>query len=173
MKELVADIQKKEERYKQLVDAYNRLPKEINRTLYTQRILEIVKNVKKQKVDIDKVLIDMRSLKKEISGIYDTLNRSFGSTSNLVWKDALLKEPTAKQAYKDLAGMHEKFSQLAEKVEETGTTKNNTLNLEVKMEQITMKTESLDLKQLLEDSQRVKAENQALVAKVKALGAKN
>jgi len=173
MREYVQDIQKKEERYKQLIDMYNRLPKEINRSLYTQRILEIVKNVKKQKVDIEKILIDIRSLKKEISGIYDTLNRSFASTSNLIWKDALNKDPTAKQAFKDLAAMHEKVSSLAEKVEETGIAKNSVLNLNEKMEQITMKTESLDLKQLLEDSQRVKAENQALVAKIKALSAKN
>jgi len=173
MREYVLDIQKKEEKYKQLLEMYNRLPKEINRSLYTQRILEIVRNVKKQKVDIEKILIDMKNLKKEISGIYDTLNRSFASTSNLVWKDALNKEPTAKQAFKDLAAMHEKFSSLAEKVEETGNTKNNVLNLEVKMEQITMKTESLDLKQLIEDSQRVKAENQTLVAKVKALSGKS
>jgi len=173
MREYVQDIQKKEERYKQLIDMYNRLPKEINRSLYTQRILEIVKNVKKQKVDIEKILIDIKSLKKEISGIYDTLNRSFASTSNLIWKDALNKDPTAKQAFKDLAAMHEKVNSLAEKVEETGSAKNSILNLNEKMEQITMKTESLDLKQLLEDSQRVKTENQALVAKIKSLSAKN
>jgi len=41
-------------RYKALLDQYRELPKEVNRGIYTRRILDIVKNVKKQKAEIDK-----------------------------------------------------------------------------------------------------------------------
>eukprot|EP01102_Stenamoeba_stenopodia_P019711 TRINITY_DN7505_c0_g2_i2.p1 TRINITY_DN7505_c0_g2~~TRINITY_DN7505_c0_g2_i2.p1 ORF type:complete len:331 (-),score=122.70 TRINITY_DN7505_c0_g2_i2:254-1246(-) len=168
MKLLALEIQKKDEKYNQALEAFNRLPKDMNRSVYTRRILEIVKNVKKQTVDIDKILIDTRSLKKEISAVYDTLhNRSFPATSELVYKDAL-KDPVAKQAYKDLVAMHEKFQALASKVEEAGSTKNAVLNLEVKIEQMIQRTESLDVSRINEDLQRVKLENQELVAKIKA-----
>lgn len=167
MKILVAEIQKKDEKYNQLLEIYNALPKDMNRSVYTRRILEIVKNVKKQKVDIDKILIDTRNLKKEISQVYDTLhNRSFPATSELVFKDAL-KEPTLKQAYKDLVAMHEKFEALAKSVEEAGTTKNNVLNLEVKIEQTLQRTESLDVDRVAQDLKDVKLENQSLIVKLK------
>jgi DNA repair exonuclease SbcCD ATPase subunit len=58
MKELVEEVTKKDERYKQLVEVFKQLPKD-NRANYTMRILEMVKNVKKQKVEINKVRSDL------------------------------------------------------------------------------------------------------------------
>ena len=55
MKDLDTETNKKDERYKELLEVYRQLPKNINRSVYTNRILEIVKQVKKQKVDINKV----------------------------------------------------------------------------------------------------------------------
>ncbi len=55
MKELIEEVTKKDERYKQLVEVFKQLPKD-NRANYTLRILEMVKNVKKQKVEINKVI---------------------------------------------------------------------------------------------------------------------
>ena len=55
MKELANEVHAKDERYNELLDEFNNLPKDLTRTYYTNRILEIVKNVKKQKVDINKV----------------------------------------------------------------------------------------------------------------------
>lgn len=55
MKELTDAIQARDDRYKQLLEVYRQLPKNINRSVYTSRILDIVKQVKKQKVDINKV----------------------------------------------------------------------------------------------------------------------
>jgi hypothetical protein len=34
---------------------YERMTKDVNRSAYTRRILEIVQNIKKQKAEIDKV----------------------------------------------------------------------------------------------------------------------
>ena len=55
MKDLESETAKKDERFKELLEVYRQLPKNINRSVYTNRILEIVKQVKKQKVDISKV----------------------------------------------------------------------------------------------------------------------
>ena len=54
MKELDGETSKKDERFKELLEVYRQLPQNINRSVYTNRILEIVKQVKKQKVDIAK-----------------------------------------------------------------------------------------------------------------------
>ena len=55
MKTLRSSITEKDEEYRELLDEYQRLPKNVNRAVYTSRILDIVKQVKKQKVDINKV----------------------------------------------------------------------------------------------------------------------
>jgi uncharacterized protein YdcH (DUF465 family) len=52
MKAWVAEIHQKDDHYKQLQEALDALPKDMTRAVYTRNILEIVKNVKKQKVYI-------------------------------------------------------------------------------------------------------------------------
>jgi uncharacterized protein YdcH (DUF465 family) len=56
MKELATEVHSKDEKYGELLETYNKLPKDITRTHYTNRILDIVRNVKKQKVEISKVM---------------------------------------------------------------------------------------------------------------------
>lgn len=55
MKQLIQMAREKEEQVTQLQAEYDRLPHDVNRGLYTRRIIEIIKNVKKQQIDIDKV----------------------------------------------------------------------------------------------------------------------
>lgn len=58
----------------------------MQRNDYTSRILEIVGNIRKQKTDIDKVLIDTRELQKEINLITGQLDRQFTVTDDLLFK---------------------------------------------------------------------------------------
>jgi hypothetical protein len=104
MKAMIEAVQKKEERYKQLLEVYKQLPKE-SRSQYTQRILEMVKNVKKQKVEINKILIDTRNLQKELNATSETLNRTFSVVEELVFADAK-KDPVAAQTYKLVAALN-------------------------------------------------------------------
>jgi coiled-coil domain-containing protein 22 len=60
MKDMVEEINKKDEKYKQLLEVFKTLPKD-NRSNYTRRILEMVKNVKKQIVEINKILVDTKN----------------------------------------------------------------------------------------------------------------
>jgi len=169
MKGLVEDIHLKEDHYKQLQDIYNALPKDLTRAVYTRRILEIVKNVKKQKVDIDKILIDTRALKKEINSVSETLGRVFAVVDELIFQDAnVKKDSTAVQAYKHLAAMDEKFKNLCKVIEETGSTRNTVLNLEAKIEQIQLRTNSLNSERLEKDLDEIKTENQKLTAQIQA-----
>jgi len=121
--------------YKELLEYYKNLPKEVSRAVYTRRILDIVKNVKKQKVEINKVLIDMRNLMKEITLISDTLGRSYAVTDNQMFADAK-KDETSKMAYKDLVAMDTSFKKLVQMLEETGDTRNGIMELEIKIEQL-------------------------------------
>jgi len=171
MKLIIEDIHVKEERYKSMVEIYSSIPnKEMTRSNYTRRILEIVKNVKKQKIDINKILIDTRNLKKEINSVTDTLNRVFAVTDELIFADAKdpKKDPACKQAYKHMAAMDESFKTLVKDVEETGSTRNTVLNLEAKIDNIQSKISNLNLDRITEDLKEIKGENAKLLAKLKA-----
>lgn len=118
-RELVEEIRNKEQQFALLVTEVKKLPKETNRSAYTQRILEIINNVRKQKEDIEKVLNDTRHIKKEINTLSGRLERSFTVVDELIFRDARTNE-TPKKAYKLLATLHSDCSDLVDLVEETG-----------------------------------------------------
>ncbi|XP_038577532.1 coiled-coil domain-containing protein 22-like isoform X2 [Micropterus salmoides] len=80
------EARKKEEMYKQLATELENLPQDASRSAYTQRILEIVSNIKKQKEEITKILSDTKELQKEINNLTGKLDRTFAVTDELVFK---------------------------------------------------------------------------------------
>lgn len=167
MKELIEDISAKDEKYKQLLDVYKQLPKD-NRSNYTRRILEMVKNVKKQMVEIEKVLVDTKSLQKEINKLISVLNRSFAVTEEMIFQDAK-KIPEASVMYKRLVMMNDSFDSLSEVVRKTGSTKNDILNLNEKILKIQTRTSALNYDTIQNDLNQVRDENRLLIEKIKKL----
>ncbi|MEQ2268255.1 Coiled-coil domain-containing protein 22, partial [Xenotaenia resolanae] len=96
------------------------LPQDVSRSAYTQRILEIVGNIKKQKEEISKILSDTKELQKEINSLTGKLDRSFAVTDELVFKDAK-KDESVRKSYKYLAALHENCNLLIQTIEDTGT----------------------------------------------------
>ena len=86
MRAVIAAAREREERVAQLQAELERLPRDVRRELYTDRILEIIKQVKKQQVDIDKILIEIHQVHKEINAITESLSRSFNATDELIYK---------------------------------------------------------------------------------------
>ena len=55
MQTMSGTIREREERYRALAEEFERMPKNVNRSMYTYRIMDIIKQVRKQKVEILKV----------------------------------------------------------------------------------------------------------------------
>lgn len=128
-RELSAECQIKDQQYEQLLVEVQKQAKEVNRSAYTQRILEIINNVRKQKNEIDKILGDTREIQKEINMLTGKLERSFTVVDELIFRDAKTSEASRK-AYKLLATLHSDCSELVTLVEETGTTLREIRDLE-------------------------------------------
>ncbi|KAM9325828.1 coiled-coil domain-containing protein 22 [Gastrophryne carolinensis] len=160
------EAKRKEELYKQLVSEYESLPKDVNRAAYTQRILEIVSNIKKQKEEITKILSDTKDLQKEINNLTGKVDRTFVVTDELVFKDAKKDEPVRK-AYKYLAALHENCSHLIQTIEDTGTILREIRDLEEQIETETAKKTLSNLQKILEDYKAIKQENSVLLGRVK------
>jgi coiled-coil domain-containing protein 22 len=158
IEELRASAKQRYDRYKALLDTWQQLPKDISRETYTVRILDIVRQTKKQKVDIDKILIDTRNINKEINSVSESLFRSFSVTSELVFADAT-KDDTAKQAYKLLAHMHKLFEKLVQTVSRTGHLRRDILTLEDKHAALDKRLASLNIDQIVQDLEQLQKES--------------
>uniref|UniRef100_T1JM55 Coiled-coil domain-containing protein 22 homolog n=1 Tax=Strigamia maritima TaxID=126957 RepID=T1JM55_STRMM len=157
-KELLEESRQKEEQHKQSVSDYEKNSKDINRAAYTRRILEIVANIKKQKLEIDKVLLDTKDVQKEINQLTGKRDRTFTETDNLVFKDAK-KDEAVRKAYKHLAALHENCGQLIKTVEETGAITREIRDLEDQIENESQKKVQENLERIMADYKQMKQEN--------------
>ncbi|XP_023675087.2 coiled-coil domain-containing protein 22 [Paramormyrops kingsleyae] len=160
------DAKKKEGLYKQLVTEFENLPKDVSRSAYTVRILEIVGNIKKQKEEITKILSDTKELQKEINSLTGKLDRTFAVTDELVFKDAK-KDESVRKSYKYLAALHENCTQLIQTIEDTGTIMREIRDLEEQIETENGKKTLSNLEKILEDYKAIRQENSALAAKIR------
>ncbi|KAM7412356.1 hypothetical protein PAMA_022034 [Pampus argenteus] len=160
------EAKKKEEIYKQLVTELENLPQDVSRSAYTQRILEIVSNIKKQKEEITKILSDTKELQKEINNLTGKLDRTFAVTDELVFKDAK-KDESVRKSYKYLAALHENCNHLIQTIEGTGTILREIRDLEEQIETEHGNKTVANLERILDDYKAIRQENCALAAKVR------
>ncbi|XP_062890839.1 coiled-coil domain-containing protein 22 isoform X1 [Mobula hypostoma] len=159
------EAKRKEVLYRQLVTELGTLPKEVGRSAYTQRILEIVTNIKKQKEEICKILSDTKDSQKEVNSLSGKLERTFAVTDELVFKDAK-KDEVVRKAYKYLAALHENCSHLIRTIEESGTILREVRDLEEQIESETGKMALGSLEKILADYKAVRQDNSALALKL-------
>lgn len=160
------EARKKEDLYRQLLTEFENLPGDVSRSAYTQRILEIVGNIKKQNEEITKILSDTKDLQKEINSLTGKLDRTFAVTDELVFKDAK-RDESVRKAYKYLAALHENCTQLIQTIEDTGTIMREIRDLEEQIETENGKKTVSNLEKILEDYKAIRQENSALAAKIR------
>ncbi|XP_076446485.1 coiled-coil domain-containing protein 22 homolog [Babylonia areolata] len=166
MKEVADEARQKDDLQKQLQMEYERMTKDVNRSAYTRKIMEIVANIKKQKQEIDRILIDTKSIQKEINSLTGKLDRTFTVTDELIFRDAK-KDESVKKAYRFLAALHENCEQLTTTVEETGVILREIRDLEDQIETESHKKVLANLEKITQDYQEMKQENTTLMAKLK------
>ncbi|EZA49409.1 hypothetical protein DMN91_008877 [Ooceraea biroi] len=164
-RELQEECRIKDQQYSQLIAEVQKLPKEVNRSAYTQRILEIINNVRKQRDEISKVLADTREIQKEINTLTGRLERSFTVVDELIFRDARTNEASRK-AYKFLATLHSDCSELVNLVEETGATIREIRDLEEQIDSESAKNVGANLERITADLKQMKQESAALTAQL-------
>ncbi|KAL6439869.1 hypothetical protein ACFW04_004116 [Cataglyphis niger] len=166
-KELQEECRNKDQQHSQLVAEVQKLPKEVNRSAYTQRILEIINNVRKQRDEISKVLADTREIQKEINTLTGRLERSFTVVDELIFRDARTNEASRK-AYKLLATLHSDCNELVSLVEETGATIREIRDLEEQIDSESAKNVGANLERITADLKQMKQETAALTAQLQS-----
>ncbi|KAJ6247343.1 jm1 protein [Anaeramoeba flamelloides] len=171
MKDLVYTIKEKEGVYKQLIKEFKKLPKNIHRANYTKRIIEIVKNVKKQKTGITKILSEIHDLQNKIHLTNGNISRSFGIADETLYKAAQndLEKIGSKNAYLLVVEIHNIFSEIRTKLQNTGKMKNQISQLETEIELMKTRDTTLNMKKIQKDLEMVKKENKMIKKKFSKL----
>lgn len=166
MKEVADETRVKDDLRKQLVGEYERMGKDLNRVAYTRRIMEIVANIRRQKEDIDKILVDTRMVQKEINQLSGKLERIFTVTDEQVYRDAR-KDEARRAAYKLLASLRENCDHVVEAIKSTGQVKREQRDLEEQIDNESGKRVGANLERILADQEQMKKENAQLAARLK------
>jgi hypothetical protein len=82
---MVHDLKDKQERAQLLAEERAKLPKNLNRALYTHRIMDITTSIAKQNKEIEKITSDIRDIQKTINQNSSTLQRSDAVTEELIF----------------------------------------------------------------------------------------
>lgn len=169
MKEKANDLREKDRLYQTILEELNAMPKSINRQIYVRRIMDIMKNIDKQKDEIKKILQDVRATQKEINLVSASSRRSFAVADEVIFQAAKknIKDEFHTKSYKYVIQMKDGFEALVTEVEKTGKTQNEIRDLQSQIDDIESRNTNLNMERILNDLAQVKKENKALAAKLK------
>lgn len=91
---MATQIREKEALAIKLKEEYDKMPKNINRTAYTYRIMDIIKQIQKQQAEIKKVVGDVHEVQKAINKITDTLARTEAVADEVIWQKGQQVRPS-------------------------------------------------------------------------------
>ncbi|KAL1503226.1 hypothetical protein AB1Y20_011282 [Prymnesium parvum] len=163
MRAMVEQLQLRDEMSARLSLELERQPKGQSRSSYTRRIMDIVKSLRKQKVDIEKILTDVRESQKEVNSASETLSRSFAAADEIIYR-AAVHEEASKQCYKGLAKLHETFGLLGESVQEIGNVRNAIRDLQTKTDELALRNTAEAIERMGADLKELKEQNAKLSA---------
>lgn len=170
MKRKAMELRQKDEIYKQVLSELKKMPKSINRQVYIRRIMDIMKNLERQKIDIKKVLEDIRQIQKDINSVSESSKRSFDMADEIIFQAAKgKKEEVTKQSYKNVVELRDGFLALVKFVEETGRTKNEIRDIESQIAALEGRNTNLNKGRVESDLAQVKKENKGLSSKIKKI----
>jgi chromosome segregation ATPase len=170
MKELSSDLREKDELHRQVLAELERMPQSINRQVYVRRIMDILRNLERQKVDIQKILEDVRVVQRDINLVSEKSKRSFAVTDELIFSAANVtdkkgqKDPAATRSYRLLVELRQGFDRLVQVVEEMGRAKNDIRALTSQIETLEARNTGLSMEKIKADLDAVAAENKQLAA---------
>ncbi|TYZ63559.1 hypothetical protein PybrP1_013153 [[Pythium] brassicae (nom. inval.)] len=179
MKDMAAAIERKMDTMRSLDRAFAQLPPNVNRSMYTTRILEIIKQVHKQKAEIAKVIDDIRAVQKQLNSAAETLKRSEAVAEDKLYAAASRAAAAASsssrdapspyiECYRRFADVRELFEKLLAVVADAGRKENAARDLENWISQLQSRDSGRHLDRVLADLESVEAENRALAEQLRA-----
>ncbi|CAI5716369.1 unnamed protein product [Hyaloperonospora brassicae] len=147
----------------------------MTRSVYTSRIMDIIKQVHKQKQDIAKVLADIKTLQQQVEAASATKKRVAAAAEENIYS-ATSKSKSAKsskadayiECYRKFAKVRELFNELIVAVGDVSEKENAARDLQNWISQLEARESSKHLDKVLADLESVRVENVTLQNELRA-----
>lgn len=177
MKDMAGAIERKVDSLRILERTYAQLPQHVHRSMYTARILEIIKQVHKQKREIANVIRDITALQKQLNGASETLKRSEAVVDDQLFSaaSAAIASSSSKdnsanpfvECYRRVADVRALYEELIVAVRDVGRKENAARDLENWIAQLQSRDSGRHLDKVLTDLESVQLENSAMVEQLR------
>lgn len=110
---MATEIRAKEALSLSLKKSWDSMPKNINRAVYTRRILDIITQVSKQKAEIRRIIGDIREVQKDVNRVGATLARTETVADETIFRAAKDSKggksgASATKSYRNLSVLRER-----------------------------------------------------------------
>lgn len=164
----VAEAKERDEALRAVVEELNSLPKTVSRQVFIRRITDIVRNLDRQRSEIQRILVDVRSIQRELNAKEESVRRSFDVADDLVYQAAKVqKDPTAVQVYRSVVELRQGFAAIVEAIEKTGKSSNDANELQQKIDALEARLSGLSMDTVSDDLAQMRAENKTLKSEIK------
>ncbi|XP_045480720.1 coiled-coil domain-containing protein 22 homolog [Harmonia axyridis] len=163
--EMLTDLKNKLDLEKKLLEKHKNSPQNINRSMYTNNIIEIIGNIKKQNNEIEKILKDTKLVQKDINTLTGQIDRSFTISDEIIFLHAK-EDEISKKAYKLLVSLHSECGEIVKIISDIGFVERECRNLQEQLDIESAKQISVKLMRVTEDLEKIKEENSNLQKQV-------
>jgi len=143
----------------------------VPRSSYTDQIMDILKNVARQKEETARVIEDIKMTQSDINLLEGKLYRTYVEADSRIFEFAKGDNQMI-PGYKMLAELHKKSDAMIESIRQTGIAKRNIRSLNDSIHAERAKKIDESVRQLTNDLQQIKNENRELKEQFKMLSAK-
>eukprot|EP00604_Paraphysomonas_vestita_P002510 CAMPEP_0174818332 /NCGR_PEP_ID=MMETSP1107-20130205/990_1 /TAXON_ID=36770 /ORGANISM="Paraphysomonas vestita, Strain GFlagA" /LENGTH=616 /DNA_ID=CAMNT_0016030025 /DNA_START=209 /DNA_END=2055 /DNA_ORIENTATION=+ len=167
---MMQELKDKQEKSQVLLEEVSKLPRNINRTMYTYRIMDIIASIAKQNKDINKITADIRDVQKTINMNMNILSRADAVAEDKIYSAANSSTRTAGMvdAYRNLTSLRGNFELLIDTVNKIGQLDMQARDLETKIDQEVARVSANNFDRIKADLEEIQKENQRLVGLIKA-----
>ena len=170
MQGMIADLKEKQDRSQALKEELDKLPRNLNRNLYTFRIMDIIAQVGKQDKEIEKIVNDIHGVQKDINQSNASLQRADAIAEEKIYSaaSAFNSDPAMTDTYRHLKQLRSNFEALVGTVEKIGQQEKTARVLETKIDQEKSRVSANNFERITKDLAEIKKENSDVIAQIKA-----
>jgi hypothetical protein len=172
--ELITDKKQKQKMAQALLKELERLPN-IDRSMYTARIMDIIGQIRKQDDQIGSLAQDIRDSQKSINTTSNGVARADAVAEEKIFRHAsstMAKSGVKNvgvESYRSLKTLRDTFSTLVETMKSIGQQDKAATEMETKIELEQARINVNNFKRIKTDLQKIKSENKAMMAKIQGL----
>ncbi|TRY73790.1 hypothetical protein TCAL_01944 [Tigriopus californicus] len=137
------------------------------RSNYTQRILDVLKSIARQREETERIILDIKSTQKDINLLDGKLFRTYAEVERLIF-DTAHKDSSYVPAYKMVTSLHDLCQEIIDRIGQNGKIKRLVRDLRDQIDSERAKNTQATLDQMEGDLNVIKQENLDLLSKLKS-----